>query len=132
MPNVVTIHGFRRKALPRHVLLGGCHRTLAAHIAEHVRPELPDYVVEDDLRKIPQLIRGVHPDNPVNLPALGGVQIELPYKIRDGDPFWETCSGEFQLDAPGSDPERLIVGLVNAALSFSLPDGSTPLSSLRK
>lgn len=79
---VVTVHGFRRKAFARHVMLGGSNRTLAAHLAETLRPNLPDAVIVDDLTKIPVSIRGVHPENPVNIPRLGGVQVELPPLLR--------------------------------------------------
>jgi phage replication-related protein YjqB (UPF0714/DUF867 family) len=79
---VVTVHGFRRKAFPRHIMLGGRNRTLASHLAETLRPELPGAVVVDDLSKIPSSIRGVHPDNPVNVPRLRGVQLELSPLLR--------------------------------------------------
>ena len=79
---VVTVHGFRRKAFPRHVMLGGSNRTLATHLAKALRPSLPDAVVVDELSKIPTSIRGVHPENPVNIPRLGGVQVELPPLLR--------------------------------------------------
>ena len=79
---VVTVHGFRRKAFPRHVMLGGRNRTLAAHLAQTLRAKLPGAVVVDDLAKIPPSIRGVHPENPVNVPRLGGVQLELSPLLR--------------------------------------------------
>lgn len=79
---VVTVHGFRRKAFPRHVMLGGRNRALAAHLAETLRTGIPDAVIIDDLSKIPKPIRGVHPDNPVNVPRLSGVQVELSPMVR--------------------------------------------------
>ena len=79
---VVTVHGFRRKAFLHHVMLGGRNRALAAHLAEALRPALPNAVVVDDLSVIPKPIRGVHPDNPVNVPRLSGVQIELSPMVR--------------------------------------------------
>ena len=79
---VVTVHGFRRKAFPRHVMLGGRNRTLAAHLAQTLRAKLPGAVVVDDLATIPPSIRGVHPENPVNVPRLGGVQLELSPLLR--------------------------------------------------
>lgn len=79
---VVTVHGFRRKTFPRHVMLGGRNRALAAHIADALRPTLPDAVVIDDLAEIPESIRGVHPANPVNVPRLNGVQAELSPLVR--------------------------------------------------
>ena len=119
---VVTLHGFRRRALPRHVLLGGRNRRFARHIASCLRKALPGYVIEDELAKIPQSIRGVHAENPVNIPLLRGVQVELPPEIRHENPFWESPRGrESQLDGGDSDPERLVQGLARAARSFLQP-----------
>lgn len=97
---VVTVHGFRRKAFPRHVMLGGRNRTLAAHLKKALRPNLPGVVIVDDLEKIPTSIRGVHPDNPVNVPRLGGVQLELSPMLR-------------------TEPENLVEALARAARTFS-------------
>lgn len=96
---VVTVHGFRRKAFPRHVMLGGRNRALAAHLADALRPALPRAVVVDDLAEIPKPIRGVHPDNPVNVPRLSGVQVELSPVVR-------------------VEPTDLINALAEAARSF--------------
>lgn len=116
---VVALHGFRRKALPRHLLLGGRNRQFARHIASCLRPALPGYVIEDELDRIPESIRGVRAENPVNIPTLGGVQVELPPEIRGEHPFWQTPSSEeTRLDAQGSDPERLVASLARAARSF--------------
>jgi phage replication-related protein YjqB (UPF0714/DUF867 family) len=41
--------------------------------------------VIDDLEAIPTPLRGVHRNNPVNLPADGGVQLELPVAWREGE-----------------------------------------------
>ena len=96
---VVTVHGFRRKAFPRHALLGGRNRTLAAHIASTLRTRLPGAVIIDDLSKIPTPIRGVHPDNPVNVPRLAGVQLELSPLLR-------------------AEPANLVDALAEAARAF--------------
>jgi len=96
---VVTVHGFRRKAFPRHVMLGGRNRALASHLAETLRPNLPGAVVVADLAEIPESIRGVHPSNPVNVPRLGGVQVELSPMVR-------------------TDPSTLIDALAEAARTF--------------
>ena len=97
---VVTVHGFRRKAFPRHVMLGGLNRALASHLAETLRPKLPGAVVVADLAEIPKSIRGVHPSNPVNVPRLGGVQVELSPMVR-------------------TDPSTLIDALAEAARTFA-------------
>jgi phage replication-related protein YjqB (UPF0714/DUF867 family) len=78
----VALHGYGREGMWNHVLLGGSNRDLAAALAAALRPALPSFVVVDDLPRIPRLLQGLHPDNPVNLPARGGVQVELPPRVR--------------------------------------------------
>jgi phage replication-related protein YjqB (UPF0714/DUF867 family) len=53
-----------------------------------LRPRLPDYEIVTELDRIPKDLRGLHPDNPVNLPRHQGVQIELPPRIRGSSPIW--------------------------------------------
>ena len=80
---VIAIHGYGRDDRFWDVLLGGRNRTLAGHIAGHLRAGLPDqYGIIDDLNEIPKDLRGQHRANPVNLPPETGVQIELPPPIR--------------------------------------------------
>ncbi len=80
---VITVHGYGRRRLWRHLLLGGRNRALARHVAGHLRAGLPRrYHVLDDLDEIPKELRGQHPRNPVNRPPGDGVQIELPPSIR--------------------------------------------------
>jgi len=107
---VITIHGFGRRALLTSLLLGGRNRELARHVGEHVRARLPAYDVVDDLDRIPTELRGVHPGNPVNLPAGGGVQIELPPRVRGSSPLWWDWEGGL---VPHT--EALIEGLASAA-----------------
>ena len=86
---VITIHGYGRRRLFRHLLLGGRNRRLAQHVAGHLREGLPNrYRVIDTLDAIPKELRGQHPKNPVNRPQRGGVQIELPPSIRWNWPEW--------------------------------------------
>jgi phage replication-related protein YjqB (UPF0714/DUF867 family) len=85
---VFTVHGFGRRSLLTSVLLGGRNRELASHVAGHLRAHLPAYDIVDDLDRIPTELRGVHERNPVNLTARGGVQIELPPRIRGTSPLW--------------------------------------------
>ena len=40
------------------------------------------YRVVDDVGAMPSTLRGLHPDNPVNRPPGGGVQVELPPSVR--------------------------------------------------
>ncbi|MCB0967872.1 MAG: poly-gamma-glutamate hydrolase family protein [Ilumatobacter sp.] len=85
---VVTVHGFGRRGLFTSLLLGGTNRELAGHVAGHLRTALPAYDIVDDLDRIPTELRGVHPDNPVNVPRGAGVQIELPPRVRGSSPLW--------------------------------------------
>lgn len=110
---VVTMHGFGRAALMTSLLLGGQNRTLAGHVAGHLRQALPAYDVIDDLDAIPRELRGVHDRNPVNLPRHRGVQVELPPRVRGSSPLWWDWEG-------GLTPhtEALIDGLAAAASTF--------------
>lgn len=78
----VSLHGYGREGLWRSVLLGGANRELAAHVAAWLQPAVPHLDVVADLDAIPKAFRGVHPDNPVNRPRGGGVQVELPPGAR--------------------------------------------------
>ncbi len=83
---VVSVHGFGglRGDDDRWItgLLGGSNRALAGRLAEMLRDALPGYRWIDDLDRIPSHLRGVHPANPVNRAHDGGVQIELPPRVR--------------------------------------------------
>lgn len=110
----VAVHGYGRRDTPTTLLLGGTNRELAYHVAGHLRSRLAEYEVIDDLDAIPRALRGVHPDNPVNRPRLGGVQLELPPRVRGLGPHW--------LDhGPGLVPPTaaLIDGLTAAAQAWS-------------
>lgn len=113
----VAIHGFGRPDLLRSVLLGGRNRDLAEHVAVHLISHLPHYEVVHRLEDMPSTLRGQHPANPVNLAKGGGVQIELPPRIRGKSPLWTGFRG------PGRVPhhEALINGLAAAAQAWSPP-----------
>lgn len=82
---VVAVHGFGRVGLWTTLLVGGRNRTLAGRLAGALRGALGDgFDVVDDIEAIPRPLRGVHPRNPVNLPRLGGAQLELPPRVRPG------------------------------------------------
>ncbi|MFL2987826.1 MAG: poly-gamma-glutamate hydrolase family protein [Candidatus Poriferisodalaceae bacterium] len=108
---VVAIHGFGRPDLLRSVLLGGQNRDLAEFVACRLIAQLPHYEILHDISSIPVGLRGQHPRNPVNLPSGGGVQVELPPRIRGKSPMWTGFKG------PGRVPhhEALIDGLAAAA-----------------
>jgi phage replication-related protein YjqB (UPF0714/DUF867 family) len=110
----IAVHGFGREGYWTSLLLGGTNRALAAHLAVHLRSALPDHAVLDDLDEIPRELRGLHPRNPVNLPRRGGVQLELPPRVRGTTPHWAGWEG------PGHCPpmEALIDALATAASTF--------------
>lgn len=83
---VISVHGFGglRGTDDRWTtsLLGGTNRELAHDLAAALATALPQYRWIADLDVIPRHLRGMHPDNPVNRVAQGGVQIELPPRVR--------------------------------------------------
>ncbi|HZJ28284.1 MAG TPA: poly-gamma-glutamate hydrolase family protein [Acidimicrobiia bacterium] len=79
---VVSVHGYGREGRWTHLLLGGADRDLAGRVAGGLRVALPDYEIVDDIDAIPTSLRGLHPANPVNVTRSGGVQLELPPRIR--------------------------------------------------
>jgi phage replication-related protein YjqB (UPF0714/DUF867 family) len=113
---VITVHGYGRRSLFTSVLLGGRNRSLAGHVAVHLRAHLPAYDIVDDLDRIPTELRGVHQRNPVNLPDHEGVQVELPPRVRGSSPLWWDWEGDL---VPHT--EALIDGLAAAAASYEPP-----------
>ena len=119
---VITIHGYGRRKLWRHLLLGGGNRALARHVAGHLRDGLPRrYRVLDELEAIPRELRGQHPRNPVNHPPERGVQIELPPTIRWNFREWGWSDHEGVSRTP--DVHQLIDSLCAAILSWPARDG---------
>jgi phage replication-related protein YjqB (UPF0714/DUF867 family) len=112
---VVTVHGYGREGMWTTLLVGGQNRTLADHVASHLRPALPDYTIATDLDEIPAALRGLHPENPANRPRGGGVQLELPPRVRGRSPIWKDWEG------PGLVPHTvsLIDGLAAAATAWA-------------
>ena len=107
---VITIHGYGREHLFHSVLLGGRNRALASHLASFLKMALPDYSFENDLEQIPKELRGLHPKNPVNIPALTGVQVELPPTLRWNREEW----GWSDNGGIGKHVDDIIVALSNA------------------
>ncbi|MEY2459109.1 MAG: hypothetical protein QOG30_939 [Acidimicrobiaceae bacterium] len=106
---VVAVHGYGAEGFWTTLLLGGRNRPLATHVGTALRAELAPhgYEVIDDLEAIPSRLRGVHRDNPVNLPRNGGVQLELPPRVRGTSPM---SKPEYT--------EALINGLATAASTW--------------
>ncbi|CAN5900282.1 hypothetical protein BH23ACT2_BH23ACT2_06100 [soil metagenome] len=115
----VAVHGYGRKALWTSLLAGGSNRRLAEHVAGHLGPALPGYEVITDLDAIPDGLRGLHRRNPVNLPRHGGVQLELPPRVRGRSPF-APPAGPDGLSPP---TRSLIDALASAARSWT-PHGA--------
>ena len=111
---VITVHGYGRRGLFGSLLLGGANRAFAEHVGASLERSLPAYDIRTDIDSIPTALRGLHPANPVNLPRQGGVQIELPPRVRGSSPLWWDWEG------PGLTPhtEALIDGLAHAATSW--------------
>jgi phage replication-related protein YjqB (UPF0714/DUF867 family) len=110
----VALHGYGRAGRWTSLLLGGGNRELATHVGQSLAAGLPDHEVVTDLDAIPTELRGLHPANPVNLPAGGGAQLELPPRVRGLTPHWAGWSG------PGLPPptEALVAALAEAASSW--------------
>jgi phage replication-related protein YjqB (UPF0714/DUF867 family) len=111
----VAVHGYGRRGLFTTLLLGGQNRELASHLAIPLRQTLPEYEIVDDLDAIPPELAGRHPSNPVNLPASGGVQLELPPRVRGLGPYWADHDGA------GAVPhtEALVEALARAASTWA-------------
>jgi phage replication-related protein YjqB (UPF0714/DUF867 family) len=107
----IAVHGYGRQGRWTDLLLGGTNRALAAELAGALQEALPDYRIVSHLDDIPVSLRGLHPDNPVNRPRNGGVQLELPPRVRGEGPHWKEWQG------PGLPPptERLIDALAEVA-----------------
>lgn len=114
----VALHGYGRMGMWTSLLLGGSNRGLAAHVGGALAAALPDHEVVTDLDAIPSELRGLHAANPVNRPAAGGVQVELPPRVRGLTPHWAGWSGP-ALPPPA---EALVAALAEAAATWP-PDG---------
>ncbi|HWW54201.1 MAG TPA: poly-gamma-glutamate hydrolase family protein, partial [Acidimicrobiales bacterium] len=112
----VAVHGYGRPDRQRDILLGGGNRPLAGALARALRDGTEGFCVVDDLAAIPETMRGLHPANPVNRPAGGGVQLELPPLARGTRGHWTDTSGRC----------RPVAGLVEALVSTALHYTSGP------
>ena len=115
---IVTVHGYGRRGLFTSLLCGGGNRQLAGHVAGHLGRALPAYRSVDQIDHIPSGLRGLHPKNPCNLPRHGGMQLELPPRVRGLSPLahhWPTAPvGEHRFP----HLHDLIIGLAEAARSW--------------
>ncbi len=109
----IAVHGYGRIGRSTQLLAGGRNRDLATHLAGHIA--VPGHQVVTDLDAIPRELRGLHPDNPVNVPREGGVQLELPPRVRGISPR----SGLPGADGVCASTAALIDGLAEGARSWS-------------
>lgn len=114
--HVIAIHGYGREGFWTSLLLGGAERELASTCAGHLRAHLPEFHAIDDLGHIPAELRGMHPDNPVNRARRGGVQLELPPRVRGLTPH---AGAMDRIDGRIPWTNALIEALVATARSFS-------------
>lgn len=108
---VVAVHGYGREGRWTSLLLGGRDRVIARDLGAALRPALPDYEIVDELDDIPRDLRGLHPDNPVNQARRGGVQLELPPRVRGRSPVWSTW--------PGPGPVPPMAALIDALAGWA-------------
>jgi phage replication-related protein YjqB (UPF0714/DUF867 family) len=120
---VVAVHGYGRPGRSNDVLVGGSNRRLAAYIAAQLRTEGGEFAIIDDIDAIPAELRGLHPDNPVNRPRGGGVQLELPARARGASP---SPRDRGKICRP---PRQVIEALAVAATDWRA-DGSRPGAEL--
>ncbi len=114
---VITVHGYGRRGHFTSLLCGGGNRGLATHVGDHLRSTLPAYRTIDDPERIPSGLRGLHSRNPCNLPRKGGMQLELPPRVRGLSPLARHWPGP-----PGRFPHvsLLIDALATAAATWPL------------
>jgi phage replication-related protein YjqB (UPF0714/DUF867 family) len=115
---VIAIHGYGRHGHFASLLCGGRNRELAGHVANHLRAALPAYESIDDVARIPQPLRGLHPDNPCNLPAGGGMQLELPPRVRGLTPLVQHWPAHDHRTSRFPHVTHLIEGLIEAARTW--------------
>lgn len=113
---VISLHGHRRLALARSILVGGQNRLLARKVAADIRDGLDNVEVIASLKRIPRGLRGLHAANPVNCTAGGGVQLELPAIARG---FMVPMQGEREIALDHASEEWLVrKSVVEGLLKF--------------
>ena len=115
--HAISIHGYGgvRDSDQRWltIVVGGGHRAHAAIVGSTLRAALPAYTIIDALDSIPPEYRGVHPENPVNRVRTGGVQIELPPRVRGSSPVWS--DHDFSAEPLVPHTVALVEALIDAA-----------------
>ncbi|MEM7338040.1 MAG: poly-gamma-glutamate hydrolase family protein [Actinomycetota bacterium] len=117
--HVVAVHGYGLQGHFASLLCGGQNRELATHVASHIRDALPFYRTIDDIDRIPKPLRGMHPKNPCNLTSGGGMQLELPPRVRGLTPLvWHWPAHDWEQQR-FPHLNRLIDALATAATAWS-------------
>lgn len=111
---VIAVHGYGRAGMFTTILLGGGNRALATTTAAVLRERVGHYEVRDELDAIPGDLRGLHADNPVNRARQGGVQVELPPRVRGMGPYWQGWPAQ----RPNPHTEALIEALAAVAAAW--------------
>jgi len=115
----ISIHGHGRDQ--RCVYVGGLHQVMVQRFAELALEAFPQYVWISDPERIPLDIRGLDPNNIVNLPPAHGMQLELPKPLRQSRP----TSGE-EIHVPTGDALALSHLLVRFVGVMTRGDGRPP------
>ncbi len=131
----ISLHGYGglRSADARWTtaLLGGGNRELARELGTRLRAALPAYTWLDDLDAMPPNLRGVHPDNPVNRVRDGGVQVEMPPRVRGIGPHWDGVRAQRAARGEGAEtrgaflPHTVALVAVLARLAADVMTGDT-------
>ena len=124
---VITVHGYGRRKMFSSLLCGGGNRDLATHVTDHLRGSLSAYESIDNLDDIPPTLRGLHPDNPCNLTSGGGMQLELPPRVRGLTPLAHHWPTRDHLDTRFAHVNRLISALGEAASSWTTAPSIHPI-----
>ena len=127
--HVIAIHGYGLRGHFASLLCGGQNREMAAHVALHIRNAVPAYDTIDDIERIPKALRGLHPSNPCNLTAGGGVQIELPPRVRGLTPLVRHWPSHDYNKRRFPHVNDLIGGLVQAAEAWRCTPDPDPTPS---
>jgi phage replication-related protein YjqB (UPF0714/DUF867 family) len=121
----VSIHGYGREGSWTSILAGGGNRRLAAAVAAEMADRVPGYDVVTELSRIPVELRGLSAHNPVNLPRWGGVQLELPPRVRGLSPLSPPAGAD-----GFSPPTRALIEAL-AAVARDWPPRASGHRSLR-
>ena len=123
---VVAVHGFGRQDMFTTLLLGGRNRDLGRHVgpppagrAARVRHRRRRSTAS------PGSCAGCTPTTPSTGRACGGVQLELPPRVRGLGPFWTDFRAEHGDDVHPPHTEALIGALAAAATTWTGLTGPT-------